>query len=499
VAQIIWDEKEEQVLLVVGPQLNHKITANLLNHIFFNNRTAASVKDKSRRMRFGRQQGGHTLDDVRNNVKKSTLPENIKKNVLKFLDKQDKTPPGATPQKPVQMEVAGNYATMEQTFDQKPQTLEELLSLMEVDLDVWGVDHYVINKWEQASKTDRDITVTPLYQIKVWLVRKAPIICAWPSIQQVTFEQDALPQKKVHIYRHRTKIKKALVVPDSQVTYRRNPVTGHLDPTHDRLVWDVVCQIAESEKPDTIIFLGDMLDLPDWSDKFITTPDLYFTTQPALLELHWWLRRLMKTHPEKCVYLEGNHEARLHKAVARNIIAAYDIRPANAPLAPAAMSIENLLGLKSLGIEYLGPYPTSEYWINDNLRAVHGEMARQESGATVAATVKNLRCSEIFGHIHRIEQASKLTWNREGPKQYTAVSPGTLARLDPGIVPSGKGRQNWQNGFAMVDYEEGDGFFDIHIIPVIHGKSMFGGKLWQGVDHTNAIAKDTGWEALKNG
>jgi hypothetical protein len=68
-------------------------------------------------------------------------------------------------------------------------TLEQLLEFSGVDLNVWEVDHYVINKWEgyRAAKSNdlkftsgvmdgwtKDtggIVVSPLFQIKVWLIR----------------------------------------------------------------------------------------------------------------------------------------------------------------------------------------------------------------------------------------------------------------------------------------------------------------------------------------
>jgi predicted phosphodiesterase len=54
-------------------------------------------------------------------------------------------------------------------------TLEELLEYAKVDLSVWEVDRFVINRWEVGAKdADNTIQVSPLYQIKVWLKRKAP-------------------------------------------------------------------------------------------------------------------------------------------------------------------------------------------------------------------------------------------------------------------------------------------------------------------------------------
>jgi len=70
------------------------------------------------------------------------------------------------------------------------KTLEDLLKVCEVDLNVWEVERYVVNKWAIARKNkvpnitwvagkatgnvkdDGKMTVQPLYQIKAWLKRK---------------------------------------------------------------------------------------------------------------------------------------------------------------------------------------------------------------------------------------------------------------------------------------------------------------------------------------
>lgn len=62
------------------------------------------------------------------------------------------------------------------------RTLDDALVAGNVDLDLWEVERYVINKWDMAAKTrsyeaghkDRqsELTVTELWQVKVWLKRK---------------------------------------------------------------------------------------------------------------------------------------------------------------------------------------------------------------------------------------------------------------------------------------------------------------------------------------
>lgn len=52
-------------------------------------------------------------------------------------------------------------------------SLDEALDYFKVDLNVYEVERYVVNKWEMGSKNAEDnVNVTPLYQVKVWLKKK---------------------------------------------------------------------------------------------------------------------------------------------------------------------------------------------------------------------------------------------------------------------------------------------------------------------------------------
>lgn len=66
-------------------------------------------------------------------------------------------------------------------------TLDQLLKATKVDLTVWEVERHVINKWEVAMKEKSKsghITpiVEPLWQIKIWLKRKAPAVVGLQAV-----------------------------------------------------------------------------------------------------------------------------------------------------------------------------------------------------------------------------------------------------------------------------------------------------------------------------
>ena len=359
--------------------------------------------------------------------------------------------------------------------DIAPRSLDDLIEWCKIDLSVWEVDHWVGNSWTVINKYGKKFIN---HQVKAWLIRKEPVKHDWPVVSPVK------ASKPVSIARRGTKrnFKRALIVPDSQTGFLKNQHTGRLDPFHDRLAWDIVCQIAEDRKPDVIIMLGDMFDFPMYSDKYKKSPDFYFSTQPALEENFQWFQRLAKTGA-KMHYLEGNHEIRLRDMTIANTIESYGLKPANQPDASPAISVENLAGLDSLGIEYHSPYPHSAIWLNDNIRVSHGETVRSGSGKSVDAVLKEARNSEIFGHTHRLESAHKTVFPKNGAVVYGAYSVGTIARLDSGVVPSNSSRNNWQQGFAEVNYEDGNGEFEVRLTPIFDGNAILYGEKYESRSH----------------
>jgi hypothetical protein len=91
--------------------------------------------------------------------------------------------------------------------------------------------------------------------------------------------------------------------------------------------------------------------------------------------------------------------------------------------------------------------------------------------------------------VHRIEKQHKTMRTFSGAKSNFAASIGCLCRTD-GAVPSMKGStdpygrpiqrsENWQQGFAVVTYEEGDGYFDMEQIAIHNGRAFFRGNQYK--------------------
>lgn len=327
-------------------------------------------------------------------------------------------------------------------------TLEQLLEFMEVDLDVWVVERYLVNKWEVGAKDAHgNIVVEPLYQVKAWLTLKCPVP-VYPVVSPVS----------VNYIKKDVKIKsdtldgRILQLADPHFGYKR--VDGKMIPMHDEAALDISLEIASKLDFSHIIIVGDVLDLSDWTDKFLRSPELFDTTQPAVDAASRWLTDLVAASPEsEAVLEEGNHEKRLRDFLIKHMYQAFKLKPTTHIAKEGVMSIPFLLDLEAKGIKYVGNYPRGEFWVNSNIKAIHGHIVRSKSGLTAAAVVDNALVTTLFGHVHRIELASKTLRDNNGTRYIYAFCSGCLCRID-GTVPSSTAEENWQTGLGIIDFNE---------------------------------------------
>lgn len=283
-----------------------------------------------------------------------------------------------------------------------------------------------------------------------------------------------------------TRSEKLIVVaPDPQIGFRRYE-DGKLDPFHDEKAINIMLQIVRDSKPDSIINLGDTCDFPEWSSKFLVSPEFVMTTQPTIDRTHKYLADQLSEAPQGCKVhmLEGNHDNRLPIAITKNAMAALRLRRANAPEEWPVLSLQSLLRLDELGVVYHDGYPAGRVKLaagdaqQTPLYAVHGERL------TVSAVAKNERQSVVQGHIHRIQDHYE-TYEVDGDFiVVNAWSPGCLSRID-GATPSVKGGhdikgrpkkryENWQQGVGIVTVMP-DGSWAKEIVEIRNGRAIWRG------------------------
>ena len=384
-------------------------------------------------------------------------------------------PPEAK-QQSIKSDVDGKVWTL--TAKGRIHTLEDLLEAASVDQKRWTVSTWRANAYE-AQRSGGG--VLQLWQVKATLVEKPEWM--W---------KPAVPRKR-YTPPVPSSMTSTLVIPDSQNGYRWRRDMQCLEPLHDRLAWDIACQIAERGQPKRIVLLGDMVDFAEGSKRWPVSPDLKLTTQPTIEELHWWLARLRESCPNsQIVYIEGNHENRIDRALQKLTPELSGLRSAGD--SNALLTWRRLLALDDLGIEYVGPYANDvRFTMFPDCEASHGHTVRQGGGATVASILRGAHISQVCGHIHRREYAARTIHGPTGSRTIFACSPGTICRTD-GIVPHAGGRVDWQQGVAWLDYVAGA--TRCSLVPIEKGVCVWQGMVIVGEDHGDTIASDTNWPQL---
>jgi hypothetical protein len=77
-----------------------------------------------------------------------------------------------------------NAATVSGKVRREITSLAELVEFFRIDLEVWEVERWVANQWQQASvdRVKGGIQLTPLYQVKAWLKKRTAAIAARDEI-----------------------------------------------------------------------------------------------------------------------------------------------------------------------------------------------------------------------------------------------------------------------------------------------------------------------------
>jgi len=392
----------------------------------------------------------------------------------------------------------GNYAQVTFKTRHHVTTKEELLEMYETDTDEWMIDHWSVGQWEVGAKTkdqelewvdgvvsgytkEHGLTVAPLHTVRIWLVRRHPIAIQ-PIIQPIQCDYEF---KWEDTYSGAPNIptppiQTSLVFGDPHFGFERDMQNGTQDiPYHNEEVLSIILSIAGYLQPGRIDIIGDILDLAEWSDKFLRSPEMTETTQKSINAAHAFLRKLRDMSPKSEIFLyEGNHELRMQKALITHLRAAYGIRPADQLELPPALSVPSLLALDRLGITWVGGYPRNQVWLNDGLQISHGDIVRSAPGDTSKAISKNSDVSQVYGHIHRVEMVTHTHNFRNAQKYVTAFSPGCACWCDDRVPGNGHARQ-WQNGCGIIEYEVNGSGFNITPILIEDGKAIYDGKVFE--------------------
>lgn len=359
--------------------------------------------------------------------------------------------------------------------------------------DIAKVDRVSVKEWQSMHKDDSgNAVITDLEGASIILTPHWAEGPKWQTVQVAT-PANIHPRSAKYV---KSKFLTGVVMPDIQFGYAHDHSTGKRIPFHDERALDVMLQImSDLSQIDAAWSLGDGLDNAEFG-RYITLPTFAEITNQALQDLHNHLAEVRGLAPyAKIKFLEGNHDRRIENYILKNAEKAYGVRQAqvdpSGPIGWPVFSVPNLVNLNHLNVEYLSGYPANIDWVNENLAVVHGDKVRS-GGSTAAAVVDDERASLVFGHIHRRERADKTRRvhpERGNYKESFAISPGCLCHID-GRVPSTKGSydlygrpiqraENWQQGFGVLTYEEGNGSFDFEQVSIHEGTAYFRGNRYK--------------------
>lgn len=255
-----------------------------------------------------------------------------------------------------------------------------------------------------------------------------------------------------------SKDKTVVVLPDIQAGFRQYDDSDELEPIHDPRAIEVALKVINDLKPDKVILNGDNCDFPNFG-RFAQENTFFQTTNATFNYVHQLLAKIRATVPDsEIIYIAGNHEERLRKTLMQHVPQIRELRIAGTGERP--MTVPFLLNLAELDVEYISGYPAGAYWLTDQLKVIHGDIAKQSGGMTASAYLKREDTSTIYGHIHRQEIAYRTIGSKEAGRFIVAASFGCLARID-GAVPSYHSGvdedghpmryvEDWQQGIGVV-------------------------------------------------
>lgn len=206
-------------------------------------------------------------------------------------------------------------------------TLDELLEYCKVDLSIWEVERFTVNKWEVAAKdANKNLQVEPLYQVKATLKKRQELIDARKEIEALKAElkKEAPIRKRLSSIRsYKTGNMLEINIPDLHIgKLAWGKETGH--QSYDtpiavemflRALTNLV-QMASNFEYDRVIFIvgNDFFNSDDEMGRttkgtFVSTDGRYKKTFVAGRKaVTQGIEILRQVAPVEVILIPGNHD-----------------------------------------------------------------------------------------------------------------------------------------------------------------------------------------------
>ena len=229
-------------------------------------------------------------------------------------------------------------------------------------------------------------------------------------------------------------------------------------PFHDKKAMNAVESFMPDFNPDTLIYLGDQIDLKLVMD--LWQGNIGEVREQSIIEEYKGFDEMMMRHIKLCkkpevVFLEGNHEERARKLVQQQPLH----RKSN-------IELERYFKFKERGIQFV---PFNKVHKIGKVHFMHGIYWNQYHAKKHVDAYKR---SVIYGHVHDRQVYTDIS-PFDVDDVHVAQSIGTLSNLNPEYKKNQPSR--WVHGFAVV-YIQDNGNFNDYFIKITKGKFIFGGK-----------------------
>jgi hypothetical protein len=224
----------------------------------------------------------------------------------------------------------------------------------------------------------------------------------------------------------------------------------------------IVLAVCRDLKPSIVVQNGDQLDCPQISNHLKDPTQMNrFRRDRELLD-HWNDRLKLASPGAKHYWLDGNHENRWKRYILTNASEISDL---------PELEPKNLFHHVQHGFEY---HEYMEPIFPYGICVLHGNVARNISGATSRAMLSKWGCSGISGHAHRREQVMHRDYS--GTSEWHVS--GCLCDLNPKYTTN----PNWNLGFNLIYYMKH--YTQGHILPVaiIDGQAVVNGRGYEFED-----------------
>lgn len=228
--------------------------------------------------------------------------------------------------------------------DESPRTLEELLQACKVDLNIWEVEKYVVNKWEMG-RSNKQVNLTwsngkaegfvqdnggirkaPLWQVKAWLRRKVEASTLNQMLEHFAAQAaQHAPQRFVYTTPKATKADSCYVLNIQDLHLAKlawSQETGHSDwdikiaeEAYRNSVAELMSKVPQERVEEVVLIIGsDMLQVDN--DKSTTTAGTYVDSDTRLMKAYdvackmliETIESIASSFKVKCVVFGGNHD-----------------------------------------------------------------------------------------------------------------------------------------------------------------------------------------------